>query len=260
MEGRLQNWSWVEGDLNPADWATKPRLASELHKEGFWQKGPSFLTEDYQKWPIKHDFKTEKLEGEILPKSVHCVLLASEELSYTFDWLLRKSSDVVKLFRVVARIFRLIEDTKNKAPKTDRGILTAHDVARAKVFWIRFAQAKERGELIKSTSDTNSEKVHGRYKRLAVFEDEIGIWRVGMRMREYTPFTSDGKAPAFIPRNSRLATLLMTQAHNKKHSGIEETVAQFRLSGYWTTEAAKLARNIKSNCVTCRILDKKPII
>ena len=51
----------------------------------------------------------------------------------------------------------------------------------------------------------------------------------------------------------------MTQAHYKKHSGIEETVAQFRLSGYWTTEAAKLARRIKSMCVTCRILDKKPI-
>ena len=78
-------------------------------------------------------------------------------------------------------------------------------------------------------------------------------------MREFTPFTSDEKAPAFIPRSSRLAALLMTQAHYKKHSGIEETVAQFRLSGYWTTEAAKLARHIKSMCVTCRILDKKPI-
>ena len=36
-------------------------------------------------------------------------------------------------------------------------------------------------------------------------------------------------------------------------------MAQFRLMGYWTTEAAKMAKVIKSRCVTCRYLDKRPI-
>jgi len=44
QDGRLKNWAWVDGDLNPADWATKPRNVPELDLGGFWQKGPLFLT------------------------------------------------------------------------------------------------------------------------------------------------------------------------------------------------------------------------
>ena len=61
MDGRLADWSWIEGDMNPADWATKPRRVSELATGGFWQKGPDFLRKDYKEWPIKHDFKTHIL-------------------------------------------------------------------------------------------------------------------------------------------------------------------------------------------------------
>ena len=44
----------------------------------------------------------------------------------------------------------------------------------------------------------------------------------------------------------------MKQAHESKHSG-------FRLNGFWTTDAAKLAKTIKLRCVICRYLDKQPI-
>ena len=78
-EGRLRNWSWIDGDRNPADWATKPRLASELGVDSFWQRSPAFLLEYYSKWPIKKDFRVDRLEGEIQAKNVHVVLLASFE-------------------------------------------------------------------------------------------------------------------------------------------------------------------------------------
>ena len=29
-DGRLRDWGWIDGELNPADWAMKPRLVSEL--------------------------------------------------------------------------------------------------------------------------------------------------------------------------------------------------------------------------------------
>ena len=51
----------------------------------------------------------------------------------------------------------------------------------------------------------------------------------------------------------------MEQAHRHKHSGVDETVAQFRLMGYWTTQAAKVAKSVHSRCVTCRYLDKHPV-
>ena len=79
-----------------------------------------------------------------------------------------------------------------------------------------------------------------------------------MRIREYVPFTRNHKPPAFLPRHSRLTFLLMEQAHRKKHSGVSETVAQFRMMGYWAPHAQKLAKSIRNGCVTCRLLDKRP--
>ena len=130
---------------------------------------------------------------------------------------------------------------------------------KSKEFWIKFVQKSEEEELINSSEETDHGMIQGKYKRLAIFKDEKEIWRVGLRLREHTPFTYNGKPPAFIPRKSRLALLLMQQAHNRKHSGIDETVAQFRMAGYWTVKAAKLAKTVRSKCITCRILDKRPI-
>ena len=51
IDGWLENWYWVDGELNPADWATKPRVVSDLAADGFWQRGPKFLREDFSSWP-----------------------------------------------------------------------------------------------------------------------------------------------------------------------------------------------------------------
>ena len=258
QDGRLQGWSWVEGDQNPADWATKPRSVLELHADGFWQTGPTFLTKDYSQWPIRHDFKVERLEGELLPKSAHVAYMVSGDMSNVFENLLRDVSQVQKLFRIVAYLFKW----KSIRVSVDSfGIVTAEDILRAKKFWVKFVQQDWEEELCKSVpnSDSDSHKVMGKFRRLSPFKDDEGIWRIGHRMREFVPFTADRKPPMFVPCESRLTLLLMRQAHQFKHSGVQETVSRFRLMGFWTTKASMLAKSVKSNCVICRILDKKPM-
>ena len=76
LDGRLYNWSWIDGQNNPADWATKPRSVADLKEGGFWQKGPSFLEDDVMEWPNKLDFRVDKLDGEIQPKSVLTALFS----------------------------------------------------------------------------------------------------------------------------------------------------------------------------------------
>ena len=34
LEGRLENWSWIEGESKPAEWVTKPRIVSDLAAGG----------------------------------------------------------------------------------------------------------------------------------------------------------------------------------------------------------------------------------
>ena len=63
---RLKNWAWVAGKDNPADMCTKPRPVHDLEAGGDWQVGPAFLREEISEWPIKHTFRTDRLDGEIV--------------------------------------------------------------------------------------------------------------------------------------------------------------------------------------------------
>ena len=69
VDSHFRNWAWVEGENNPADWTTKPRSAKDLRQGSFWQVGPSFLKKEVSDWPINETFCTDKLEGELVPKS-----------------------------------------------------------------------------------------------------------------------------------------------------------------------------------------------
>ena len=89
--------------------------------------------------------------------------------------------------------------------------------------------------------------------------DTDGVWIVGVRLCEFAPFKEDHKPPALLPQDSQLTKLLMIEAHNVRHSGIVDTVSQFRQKGYWTPGANSVAKKVKKNCVVCRYLDCQPL-
>ena len=173
--------------------------------------------------------------------------------------LLNNTNSTRKLFHIVAHMFKW--SSISKSPKNCRipGVLNCQDIAKAKTFWIKVAQQKVSDELQKSTSSSKTLGLHGKFRRLSPFLDSEGIWRIGLRVREYAPFTVDGKPPAFLPHDSKLTKLIMEEAHSKKHSGVVDTVSQFRLMGFWTTKASCLAKAVKSRCVICRYLDRSPM-
>jgi len=139
------------------------------------------------------------------------------------------------------------------------GMLLKEEISRARKIWIKFAQNDLQEELDRSIKSDEKSKIHGRFKRLAPFKDHDEVWRVGSRVREYTPFTEDHLPPALLPRNHRLTFLLMREAHERRHSGVSDTVGQFRIAGYWTPKANILAKKIKESCVICKYLDKQPL-
>ena len=257
VQGRLENWSWIEGAQNPADWSTKPRSVAELKAGGFWQKGPAFLVQDIEEWPIRLDFKMEKLEGELVAKGVHVAFFVSEDVLGRVQMLLYKCSSITKLFRVVAIMFRWLR--KVREPQAAESTFL-EEMNKAKEFWIKVVQSEIEEDLKNSVSKEvkGKEKVKGRFRRLSPYLDEVGIWRVGVRVREFTPFTADHKPPALLPSGHRFTLLVMTQAHEKNHAGVNSTVATFRMLGYWTPQAGKLAKLVKGKCVVCRYLDHHP--
>ena len=141
VEGRLLNWSWVESGNNPADYTTKPRKVAELTSGGFWQKGPGFLEEDVSKWPVKFDFRTDRLEGELQPKGVFMVSLSMGELSNKMNSLLEKFSSSGKLFRIIAYCYKwklIGEDQSTRVV----GMLSKEVLMKSMNAWIRFVQVQ----------------------------------------------------------------------------------------------------------------------
>ena len=260
IDGRLHNWSWVEGENNPADWATKPRSVDELKSEGFWQRGPSFLTEEYDNWPVKLDFRTERLDGELIAKGVHMVFFISEDMLVKFRELIEKFSSIQKLMNIVAYMFKWLDIVKEPKEKPVDSKSVKSEKKRAREFWIRVVQSDIADELEKSVSpDVSTNKIHGKFRRLSPYKDDQGLWRVGVRLREFTPFTEDNKPPVLLPKDNRFTYLLMRESHEKSHEGVNRTVGRFRLSGYWASQAVKLARLVKRRCVICRYLDLHPV-
>ena len=210
-----------------------------------------------EEWPIKFTFRTDKLEGELVPKGVQVVMLAVEE-ACDLPNLLEKHNSVDKLHSIVAYILRWSSPTVLKAAKPWHH--SAAELKEAKMVWIKFVQTPMEEDLHNSVSEGGvRKKVHGPYKRMSPYRDEDGVWRIGSRMRDFTPFTEDHKPAILLPRDSRYTELLMIKAHRRGHVGVNATVAKFRMAGYWTTQAGKLAKKVKNSCTFCRYLDHHPI-
>ena len=73
-----------------------------------------------------------------------------------------------------------------------------------------------------SIEEAKEKTVNSSYKSLGPFLNELEVWRVGIRMREFTPFNLDHNPPAQLPKNRQLAMLLMRQAHERHHAGVED--------------------------------------
>ena len=101
----------MEGNINPADWVTKPRKAEELGENSFWQKGPQFLTQNVEKWPVKYDFYLDDpslKEGDLVQgkKGSTCFCFFTTDKVAFLNDLMKKFNDAEKLVNVICRLLK----------------------------------------------------------------------------------------------------------------------------------------------------------
>ena len=252
VDGRLENFAWVAGEKNPADWCTKPRSVDDVRDNSFWQKGPDFLRTEVSSWPIMHTFKT-KLEGEKPVKTAVCshIQRKKSELHLKIWDILRRVVGRISrwkmLCRVVAWMLRL-----GWRKGDDRGAPLEHEeVKAARCLLVKFAQ-----EDIKEELEEAIQNGKGRFRKLAPVLGEDGIYRVGSRMQSIVPFTLDAKLPKILPHNHPITKLIMTESHNFCHAGHDGTLCRFRAQGYWAVKAGCLAKKTRSECISCRKIDR----
>ena len=248
VDGRLENFLWVAGVNNPADWCTKPRPVKDLKAvDGFWQSSPDFLKLPESEWPTKLTYRTDQLEGEIsLSKQCHVAVVncASPDL---LGRIVHRSGTWKKMYRVLAWILRL---------GVPSGPLLASETKRAKTILLKYAQ-KDIFQDLKLSAETGK----GVFKRLAPsFDAEEGLYRVGARVRHHVPFTLDHKLPLLLPKDHPITLRIMEQAHRNSHRAGDGTLSRFRMEGFWTVKAGVLAKKVAYACVPCRERSRKTLV
>ena len=240
QDGKLVGWACVAGEGNPADWCTKPRPVKDLLSD-FWLSGPEFLSQDVSCWPIKHSYKKDGLEGEVkVPNAVYSVM---KDILWNFiHCLLERYSSWNKIVHIFARVLRLSKRTPSEHIELD-----AEEMKQARTCLIKFSQKEMETELKDA-----AENGQGRYRKLAPTVDVDGVWRVGSRLKNYVPFTFDGKLPILLAPNHRITLLVMQEAHQFNHSGMDGTLGRFRALGFWTVRGGHLAKSIRESCFPCR--------
>ena len=227
-------WFWIEGAINIADIISRGVAAKDL--VGEWQKGPAFLAEPEEDWPVYQSCSEQELpEQKVLSATLQVPPIGPRVVTD-----LSRFSNYDKLVRVIARIFNAF--TKNPRPSF-RNI--ARHPSRDEIH-----QAEK--YLITASQKTLHDDVkHQTITRLGTRTID-GVVVVGSRL-ESLDDPLNAKSPVLLSSKSVVAQLYARKVHNECHLGISALASKIRAK-YWIVGIRQLLKSIKFHCVTCRKL------
>ena len=245
----------VPTDDNPADLPSRGCLAHELIENKLWPHGPEFLCDssfsDYK--VFERNLKNQPLEREDPErkkpmKTQENVLLSTNQttevtpntnpkLHSIID--LGKFNDLAKLLCVTALVLRFISNIKSKTKI--QGELQASEMKRAQQLWVISEQLRD-----EKSNPIESKKTKA---NLRTYLDD-GVMRCRGRLGN-SELPYDSKYPIYIPKRSRLAILIITEAHeNVFHHKERPTMTEVR-TNFWIPTCRKLVRSVIPKCKLC---------
>ena len=237
-----ENWYWVESKYNIADCLTRGRKPDDIGLESTWQKGPDFLKQAEDKWPITRDYLEPKLSERIRTTMVTKIEGGQDTLASRID--IAKYSSYGKLLRVTARILKFYSKFPKPSFKSATQELTPEDIKNAEIFWIKEIQQNMRNDI-----------EDGKYNRLCPTTRKDGIYVVSSRIAKLQTNYSDNEV-ILLPYDHPFSRLYVAQTHARGHHGILTTASKVRTK-YWIPKLLKLVKSIKFSCIICKKLAKK---
>ena len=231
------DWYWIPSDHNLADFTTRITPPSLINNDSVWQKGPEFLYQPFEKWPIKENVEVKEIPDALI-QNVQIKMTGESEKTLSVANIidLNRISTLSKLLRITG-LLQLIGKKR-----TFRGIahcLTADDLRKAETTWIKHAQ-----------EDLPDDALY-RFRRLGPFRTSDGIITVGQRMNKWIENNWNPTSFALIPARHPLAEFIVKAVHDRDHAGIDVTLAKIR-SQFWIPKVKNIISRVKSKCVICR--------
>ena len=227
------DWRHVRSDDNPADLISRGQTPAEFISASIWKHGPHWLTEDESNWP---SLRIPSLESMPELRKVKCLttLLQSE--------ILTRYSSIVKLRRIIAycRRFRIKRT----------GLITCEELQEADSVILKLVQASSFADELRDLLKDKCVDEKSKLKNLNPFLDNLGIIRVGGRLRNSSASFIE-KHPAILPRQHHVTGLLINHEHlSNYHGGVQATLYALRRK-YWVLDGRNQVRKIIRNCMRC---------
>ncbi|XP_068991476.1 uncharacterized protein [Neodiprion pinetum] len=240
-------WKFVSGKHNPADCASRGLTPSQLITHNLWWSGPNWLTESPRLWPSFAAPTDQPADDEVRPSAV----LTTTAPKLPFETLFDKDISLTKLLRITATIQRAAACFKRTpASNLTASPLNPADLQFALTFWIRATQQVHFASEIRAISQGKALAKSHPLTRLTAWIDQTGLLRVGGRLQN-AQLEEDAKNSPILPRESRITTLCISNAHTRTmHGGTQLTLNYVRRYCWILGGRSPIKRHIH-HCVTC---------
>ena len=212
------------------------------------------FTEDETKRPerqILHPRAAKKTPLARVVRTVPAVSLAVTEVhNYAGDIFdLSLFSSLSKLLRVVAYVKRFIQRICNRGTKESLDTISSEEMTEAMMILLRQEQKKVYSDEIKTLETMPQVKSTSKILKLYPFLFQ-GDLCVGGRLA-HANLPDEAKYQRLVPKESRLATLVIKKAHlDTLHGGPNQVMAQIR-SNFWIPNNRSVVRQELQQCVKC---------
>ncbi|XP_011312921.1 uncharacterized protein [Fopius arisanus] len=222
-------WRHISGKDNPADCASRGISTNQLIEHPLWWSGPDWLNLEPDQWRQSTTDVPAEVSMEAKPSPAHPV--AAEVNVNALAELLDRYSTLSKVLQVSATINRAI-NRFSRQPTPHTPALTPDELDKARLFWVRLTQKQFFASAIRSLRRDHQLPTGHQLTKMTPFLDELGIMRVGGRLRN-AELDADEIHPIILPRQSRLTTLIIDEAHRRTlHGGTQLTLA-ITGQNYW---------------------------
>ena len=241
--GEIQNgtskddWNWIEGQLNIADWTTRGKQPSDIGKGSTWQNGPKFLSQPVEQWPLKEASTDLELPEQV---TVHVIeeQCITPSISNIID--IKRFSSYMKLIGVTARVLSVFRHTEKVSLRNLKLLPEQKLMLEAEDCWIRECQAGIKEKVNKGKFDSLSPELR-----------EDGVIIVGSRVKKWVDISYDNLDLPLLPGDHAFSKLYSAKIHNESHLGVSSIMAKVRLR-FWVTKLRKILSSIRARCVTCK--------
>ena len=237
---RPEQWFWIDGKLNIADWVTRGKHPKDINYDSIWQNGPSFLRLPVAEWPVRQSPVVLNIPEQMQKMmSIQATTTKTKTFNISGIISIERFSKYLTLIGTTARVLAVFNAVNCSLRNCKDDVLTA-DYEIAKMKWIEDCQ-----------SEFSKEDIEKKYINLSPQRREDGVWVVGTRTEKWMEISYNRKNSILLPFGHRFSKLYAEFIHSISHVGVLATVAKIRLQ-FWIVNLTKMVKSIVYHCITCR--------